>query len=70
MTFIHRLERLGIVLYWVGYSLAILFAIVSLLISLNGLVFGGPISWACVLTVLSPVCWIWGRLMRFILTEM
>jgi hypothetical protein len=70
MTFIHRLERLGIVLYWVGYSLAILFAIVSLLISLNGLVFGGPISGAWVFTVLSPVCWIWGRLMRFILTEM
>ncbi len=68
MTFIHRLERLGIVLYWVGYSLAILFAIVSLLISLNGL--GGPISGAWVFTVLSPVCWIWGRLMRFILTEM
>jgi hypothetical protein len=70
MTFIHRLERLGIVLYWVGYSLAILFAIVSLLISLNGLIFGGPISGAWVFTVLSPVCWIWGRLMRFILTEM
>ena len=72
MTFIHRLERLGIVLYWVGYSLAILFAIVSLLISLNGLVFGGPISeaWVLVFTILSPVCWIWGRLIRFILTEM
>ena len=34
MIFIHRL---GIVFYWVGYVLAILFAIWSLLIALNGL---------------------------------
>jgi hypothetical protein len=40
MIFLHRL---GIVLYWVGYVFAILFAIVSLLIALNGLSFGGPI---------------------------
>jgi hypothetical protein len=32
------LYRLGIVLYWVGYVFAILFAIVSLLIALNGLI--------------------------------
>jgi len=38
MIFIHRL---GIVLYWAGYGLALLFAIVSLLIALNGLIFGG-----------------------------
>jgi hypothetical protein len=38
MTFIHRV---GIVLYWLGYALAILFAIVSLLIALKGLISGG-----------------------------
>jgi len=45
------IRRLGIVLYWVGYALAMLFAIGSLLIALNlialnGLVFGDPISGA------------------------
>ena len=65
------LRRLGIVLYWVGYALAILFAIVSLLIALNGLISGGgAISGAWVYAVLSVVCWIWGRLMKYILTEM
>ena len=64
------LRRLGIVLYWVGYVLAVLFAIGSLLIALNGLIFGGPISGAWVFAVLSAVCWIWGRLMKYILTEM
>jgi hypothetical protein len=29
------------VLYWVGFGFAILFAIVSLLIALNGLISGG-----------------------------
>src|SRR6266446_6001834 len=67
MIFLHRL---GIVLYWVGYVLAVLFAIGSLLIALNGLIFGGPISGAWVFAVLSAVCWIWGRLMKYILTEM
>jgi hypothetical protein len=50
MTFLHRL---GIVLNWVGYVFAILFAIVSLLIALNGLSFGGLISEAWVFAVLS-----------------
>jgi len=52
MIFIHRL---GIVLYWVGYALALLFAILSLLVALNGLTSGGPISEACVFAVLSVV---------------
>jgi hypothetical protein len=67
MIFIHRL---GVVFYWVGYALAILFAIVSLLIALNGLSFGGPISEAWAFAVLSVVSWLWGRAMKFILTEM
>jgi hypothetical protein len=57
MIFLHRL---GIVLCWVGYALAILFAIVSLLYALNGLSFGGPISAAWVFAVLSVVSWLWG----------
>jgi hypothetical protein len=64
------IDRLGIVLYWAGYGLALLFAIVSLLIALNGLVFGGPILEACVFAVLSVVSWLWGRAMKYILTEM
>jgi len=67
MIFLHRL---GIVLYWVGYGFAILFAIVSLLIALSGLSFGGPISGAWVFAVLSVVCWVWGWLMRYILADM
>ena len=67
MIFLHRL---GIVLYWVGYALAILFAIASLLYALNGLSFGGPLSQACVFAVLSVVSWLWGRAMRYILSEM
>jgi hypothetical protein len=67
MIFLHRL---GIVLYWVGYVFAILFAIVSLLIALNGLSFGGPISGAWVFAVLRVVCWVWGWLMGYILTIM
>ena len=67
MIFLHRL---GIVFYWVGYILAILFAIWSLLIALNGLVSSGSISEAWVFAVLSPVCCIWGRLMKYILTDM
>jgi hypothetical protein len=58
------------VLYWAGYGLALLFAIVSLLTALNGLIFGGPISEACVYAVLSVVSWLWGRAMKYILTEM
>jgi hypothetical protein len=45
--------------------LAVLFAIRSLLISLDNLIFGEPIFEAWVFTVLSVVCWIWGWLMRF-----
>ena len=67
MIFLHRL---GIVFYCVGYVLAILFAIWSLLIALNGLVSSGSISEAWVFAALSPVCWIWGRLMKYILTDM
>jgi hypothetical protein len=67
MTFIHRL---GIVLYWVGFVFAILFAIAGALFVVNGLVSGGPISAAWVFAVLSAVCWIWGRLMKFILADM
>ena len=52
MIFIHRL---GIVLYWVGYALALLFAILSLLVALNGLTSGGPISGACVFAVVSTI---------------
>jgi hypothetical protein len=66
MIFLHRL---GIVLYWVGYFLAILFAIGSLLAALNGLISGGPISEACVFAVLSVVSWLWGRAMKYILTD-
>jgi hypothetical protein len=66
MIFLHRL---GIVLYWVGYVFAILFAIVGLLIALNGLSFGGPISEAWVFVVLSVVTWLWGRAMKYILTD-
>jgi hypothetical protein len=64
------LRRLGIVLYWVGYVFAILFAIVSLLIALNGLSFGGPISEAWVFAVLSVVTWLWGRTMKYVPTDM
>jgi hypothetical protein len=55
MIFIHRL---GIVLYWVGYSLALLFAIGRLLVALNGLISGGPISeaWSSPCLALSPGC--------------
>ena len=67
MIFLHRL---GIVLYWVGYALAILFAIVGLLYALNSLSFGGPISAAWVFAVLSMVSWLWGRAMKYILTDM
>jgi hypothetical protein len=67
MIFIHRL---GIVLYWAGYGLALLFAIVSLLVALNGLISGGATSEACVFAVLSVVSWLWGRAMKYILTEM
>ena len=67
MIFIHRL---GIVLYWVGYVLALMLAIVSLLAALNGLTSGGPISEACVFAVLSVVSWLWGRAMKYILTDM
>jgi hypothetical protein len=63
MIFIHRL---GIVLF----ALALLFAIVSLLVALNGLTSGGPISEACVFAVLSVVSWLWGRAMKYILTDM
>jgi hypothetical protein len=66
MIFLHRL---GIVLYWVGYVFAILFAIVGLLIAPNGLSFGGPISEAWVFVVLSVVTWLWGRAMKYILTD-
>jgi hypothetical protein len=45
MIFLHRL---GIVLYWAGYFLAIQFATRSLLVALSGLISGGPISEACV----------------------
>ena len=67
MIFIHQL---GIVLYWVGYALALLFAILSLLVALNALTSGGPISEACVFAVLSVVSWLWGRTMKYILTDM
>jgi hypothetical protein len=64
------LQRLGIVLYWVGYIFAVLFAIASLLFALNGyLPSGETIVWAWVFAVLSPVCWIWGWLMKYILTD-
>jgi hypothetical protein len=66
MTFIHRL---GIVLYWVGFGFAILFAIAGALFVVNGLVSSGPITAAWVFAALSAVCWIWGRLIKFILTD-
>ena len=64
------IRRLGIVLYWVGYVLALLFAIVSLPIALNALISGGTIREAWVYAVLSVVCWIWGRLMKYIFSDM
>jgi hypothetical protein len=67
MIFTHRL---AIVLYWVGFVLAILFAIGSLLIALNGLTSGGPISEAWVFAALSVVSWLWGWAMKYILTKM
>jgi hypothetical protein len=67
MIFIHRL---GIVLYWVGYVLALLLAILSLLAALNGLISGGTIGEAWVYAVLSVVSWLWGRAMKYILTDM
>ena len=63
------LHRLGIVLYWVGYGFAILFAMGSLLLALNSLIFGGPISGAWIFGVLSGVSWLWGRAMKYILTD-
>jgi hypothetical protein len=35
----------------------------------NDLISGGPISAAWVFAVLGAVCWIWGRLMKFILAD-
>jgi hypothetical protein len=67
MIFIHRL---GIVLYWVGYVLALLLAIVSLLSALNGLISSGTIAEAWVYALLSVVSWLWGRAMKYILTDM
>jgi hypothetical protein len=67
MIFIHRL---GIVLYWLGYGLALLFAIGSLLVALKGLISGGPISEACVFALLSVVSRLWGRAMKYLLTDM
>ena len=64
------IDRLGTALYWVGLVLAILFAIGSLLIALNGLTSGGPISEAWVFAGLSVISWLWGRAMKYILTEM
>src|SRR5947209_17457027 len=66
MIFLHRL---GIVLYWVGYALAILFAIVSLLIALKGRISGEGISGAWAYAVLGVVCWLWGRAIKYILTK-
>jgi hypothetical protein len=66
MIFIHRL---GIVLYWVGCTFAVLFAIAGALIVLNGLISGGPMSGVWVFAVLSVVCWVWGWLMRYILAD-
>jgi hypothetical protein len=67
MIFIHRL---GTALYWAGLVLAILFAIGSLLIALNGLTSDGPIFEAWVFAGLSVISWLWGRAMKYILTEM
>jgi hypothetical protein len=66
MIFIHRL---GIVLYWVGYAFAALFAVASLAIAFNGLISGRPISEAWFYAVFSVVCWVWGWLMKSILTD-
>ena len=63
------LYRLGIVLYWVGYGFAILFAMGSLLLALNNLISGGPMSGARIFGVLSGVSWLWGRAMKYILTD-
>jgi hypothetical protein len=64
------LRRLGIVLYWVAYALAILFAIVSLLIALKGRTSGGEaISGAWAYAVLGVVCWLSGRAIKYILTK-
>jgi hypothetical protein len=63
------LHRLGLVLYWVGYGLAILFAMGSLLLALNSLISGGPISSAWIFGVLSGVSWLWGRAMKYILAD-
>jgi len=67
ILFIHRL---GLVLHWAGYCLALPFAIVSLLVALNCLISGGPISEACVFAVPSVVSWLLGRAMKYILTDM
>src|SRR5882724_11130740 len=66
MIFLHRL---GIVLYWVGYVFAFLFAIVSLLTALKGRASGGGISGAWAYAVLGVVCWLWGRAIKYILTK-
>jgi hypothetical protein len=66
MIFIHRL---GIALYWVGWVFAILFAIAGALFAISGLISGGRISGAWVFAVLSVVCWVWGWLMRYILSD-
>jgi hypothetical protein len=66
MTFIYRL---GTMLYWFGFAFAVLFAIAGALFVVSGQVSGVPIYDAWVFAVLSAVCWIWGRLMKFILTD-
>ena len=64
-------NRLGYVLYWAGWFFAVQFAIASAdaLIALDSDPNSSETTIAAVgFAVLSPVCWLWGRAMKYILT--
>jgi hypothetical protein len=66
MIFLHRL---GIVFYWVGCVLAIAFATLAALVVVSGLISSQTILAAWPYITLSIVSWIWGRLMKYILSD-
>ena len=67
MTFIDRLVN-G--LYWAGCFCTVLFAACALM-ALDSDPNSNETTIAAVgFAILSPACWVWGRAMRYILTEM
>jgi hypothetical protein len=60
-------SRLGNILYWFGFSLAVLFIILGFLAYLGG----GEYAWeyAGFFGLIGSASWIAGRLLRFILVQ-